>query len=655
MIGFGAGELLSAAEPTLIVAALALALLSSGSSDAKSLRVIGAALSLALLFRYVWWRCTTTLPPPGFTADFSVGAAFLFVEMASAAGAVTSSILLARTSDRSAEADANVGWLVRSGFPRVDALIPTYNEDQTILERTIVGALAIDYPNLRVFVLDDGSRPWLRALSERLGCGYIVREKHTHAKAGNINHALGVLAKLEDPAPFVTVLDADFVALPQFLKRAMPLFHDEQVAVVQTPQHFINPDPVQINLQAEKILPDEQRYFFDVVMPSRDAWGAAFCCGTSAVIRVGPLTEIGGFPTDSVTEDYLLSLRLKERGFRTVYLREPLSFGLAPEGLAEYISQRARWCLGFMQIARGRSGPLSLTSNLGLVDRIALIDSFLGWVATYSMRIAAIVVPTLCLFLNIQPVVTTVHDFAIFFGPYYVWQILFGNWLSRGRSLPIYGEVWQLLVAPDVLRAVYVGLAKPRGQKFVVTAKGGDRSRGFVHWRLFILYFGMLFLTFASIGWNFYWHGRHRPLEYGALAFFWSWYNVFVLIALGLVAIEHPRRRAAERFEADEEAIVRRGEDSARCRLLDISLTGARLSGALDLRAGDTVVVAMRGGEAAAEVVRADRDSFAVAFSQDFDARVAMTRRFYAGRYLRDFSRLSFAKAGLVLARRVLR
>jgi cellulose synthase (UDP-forming) len=44
-----------------------------------------------------------------------------------------------------------------------------------------------------------------------------------------------------------------------------------------------------------------------------------------------PLMEIGGFPTDSVTEDYLLSLRLKEKGFSTAYLNEPLTYGLAPK------------------------------------------------------------------------------------------------------------------------------------------------------------------------------------------------------------------------------------------------------------------------------------------------------------------------------------
>jgi cellulose synthase/poly-beta-1,6-N-acetylglucosamine synthase-like glycosyltransferase len=130
------------------------------------------------------------------------------------------------------------------------------------------------------------------------------------------------------------------VPAPRFLKRAMALFRDATIGVVQTPQHFINPDPIQINLGAARFWPDEQRYFFDVVMPAKDAWSAAFCCGTSSVIRMAPLMTIGGFPTDSVTGDCLLTLRLKETGYTTAYLNEPLSFGLAPEGLKEYVEAK---------------------------------------------------------------------------------------------------------------------------------------------------------------------------------------------------------------------------------------------------------------------------------------------------------------------------
>jgi cellulose synthase/poly-beta-1,6-N-acetylglucosamine synthase-like glycosyltransferase len=99
-----------------------------------------------------------------------------------------------------------------------------------ILERTIVGALAVRHPNTRVWVLDDARRPWLRHLCARLGARYLTRADNAHAKAGNINAAFGVLRTLAEPPDFVAVLDADFVPHRDFLDRALALFHDRASA-----------------------------------------------------------------------------------------------------------------------------------------------------------------------------------------------------------------------------------------------------------------------------------------------------------------------------------------------------------------------------------------------------------------------------------------
>ena len=90
--------------------------------------------------------------------------------------------------------------------------------------------------------------PRLKALCEEHGCGYITRYDNAHAKAGNINNALRHLAALPEPPDFIAILDADFVPKPAFLTRALSLMHEEDIGVVQTPQHFFNPDPIQTNL-----------------------------------------------------------------------------------------------------------------------------------------------------------------------------------------------------------------------------------------------------------------------------------------------------------------------------------------------------------------------------------------------------------------------
>src|SRR3977135_4723265 len=97
-------------------------------------------------------------------------------------------IFLSRSIDRPAPATRHLPW-ARPRTRRIDLLIPTYNEEEAILERTIIGAQSQDYDNYRIFVLDDRRRDWLRDLCKRRNVGYITRPNNEHAKAGNINHA----------------------------------------------------------------------------------------------------------------------------------------------------------------------------------------------------------------------------------------------------------------------------------------------------------------------------------------------------------------------------------------------------------------------------------------------------------------------------------
>ena len=96
-------------------------------------------------------------------------------------------------------------------WPTVDIYIPTYNESLEVVRDTVLAAQNIDYPadRMRIYVLDDGKRPEFGAFAAAVGVGYITREDNSHAKAGNLNHAMGltdgelicVPAKQDDEAP----------------------------------------------------------------------------------------------------------------------------------------------------------------------------------------------------------------------------------------------------------------------------------------------------------------------------------------------------------------------------------------------------------------------------------------------------------------------
>ncbi len=610
--------------------------------------------TLALMAQYAWWRITDTLPAPACTFEYALALVFLGAELVGIVTAALSLLFLTRTRDRSPDADANAEWLsAQLQPPSIDVLICSYNEGREILERTIVGALGMDYPNFRVWMLDDSRRAWVRTLCAELGFRYLSRSDNAHAKAGNINHALEHIAGLPEAPDFVSILDADFVPTPQFLKRAMTLFRDPAVGVVQTPQHFINPDPIQINLGATKFWPDEQRFFFDIVLPAKDAWSAAFCCGTSSIIRMQPLMQIGGFPTDSVTEDYLLSLRLKEKGILTAYLNEPLTYGLAPEGLKEYITQRSRWCLGFMQIASGRSGPLSLCSPLAFIDRLSLTEVFLNWTAVPLSRAIGLIIPPLSLALGLHPFHASLYDLATRFLPYFLWSGLVMSWLSGGKVMPILFDVSQIIVMPQILKAALFGLARPQGQKFQVTAKGGDRNQGFVEWTVMRPFAILAVLSLAAVLWAFYVNGGSNEIHYSSPALAWTWYNLIVLVVLCFVCVERPRHRAAERFASRELVSVKTADRTQLMQLADVSITGARIFGAPPGAPGDTIELELPNFRVSAKIVRREGDTFAVAFSDSLKSRVAAIQHFYSGGYLRPLGSIRVLRVAESVLRRV--
>ncbi len=231
--------------------------------------VLGGTTLLA--WRYMYWRFTETLAPLGWTWDALFSWSFAVLEGLTVVSSTMAFLILTRLKERTGEVEENRGWWAPGAPPRVDLFIATYNEDLEVLERTIIGAKATTYPSARIFVLDDGRRSWLREACARHGVGYLVRPDNAHAKAGNINHALIERGKAPDRPAFVAVLDADFVPHTDFIERALALFHDPKVGLVQTPQHFFNPDPIQHNLGITDAYPDEQRHFFDNVEPARDA------------------------------------------------------------------------------------------------------------------------------------------------------------------------------------------------------------------------------------------------------------------------------------------------------------------------------------------------------------------------------------------------
>src|SRR5258708_38065986 len=203
---------------TFMVVGAAILVLPHLDRNDNRVRLTLFGICIVLTWRYVGWRFATTLPPLTLRLESLYPWIFASVEALANLGWTIGFLTLSRTSDRRGEAKEHRDWLNSpGGLPRIDILIPTYNEDESILARSIIGALGVDYPRVRVWVLDDGRRAWLEQFCESRGVMYLTRPDNRHAKAGNINQALGILRRGSDPPEFIAIFDADFVPHREFL------------------------------------------------------------------------------------------------------------------------------------------------------------------------------------------------------------------------------------------------------------------------------------------------------------------------------------------------------------------------------------------------------------------------------------------------------
>ncbi|RYH00863.1 glycosyltransferase [Salipiger sp. IMCC34102] len=544
-----------------------------------------AALA-ALLARYLHWRVTATLPGPSSGLGETLFALTLFViEMVIWVDTILLFTNQGRRRNNSALADegeARLRATAAADLPTVDVFIATYNEDLDVLEKTILGALALDWPRdrLRVCVLDDGARGWLKDYCARKGADYFAREGNAHAKAGNINAAIA-----RTDGDYFMVLDADFVPHRNFLYRAMGLFEDPKVGIVQIPHNFYNADPMQTNLNLRKALPDDQRIFFGSIMEGRDGWDAAFCCGSNSVTRRTAIEAVGGaLPTESITEDMLLTLVMLRKGYITRYLNERLAVGLAPESLSAMYVQRARWARGAIQILYLRDGPFG--PNLSWYHRFLFLP--LHWIIQPIMMIASFLTPAICLWTGWSPLPQTpIHELLEYQVPTLIavpWALVM---LDSKGFFPLASTVLATLQAPRILPTVIATLIRPHGHAFKVTPKGKAAQAQGVD-RLMI-YAPLMLIIVTALGFVVNADFSTRIVlsaDQMPLLTFWGVVTMLILSVVQVVAVATPAETGDERFPVEQPCTfhTRPGQRlDAQLDWLSVSGAGLRIESAPDV------------------------------------------------------------------------
>ncbi|MGO9908959.1 MAG: glycosyltransferase [Solirubrobacteraceae bacterium] len=280
-------------------------------------------------------------------------------------------------------------WRGSRDYPSVDVFLPICGEDRGVLLNTWRHVLALDYPRLTVYCLDDGGDETMRSVAEELGFRYLRRENPGwFKKAGNLQFAYE-----NSCGEFILILDADFAPRPDFLRETLPYFSAEpDLGIVQTPQFFATTSRQN---WLERGAGAVQELFYRVVQVSRGDRDAAICVGTCAVYRRAALDANGGTTLIEHSEDIHTGFDLRRLGWRLRYIPINLAAGLCPDNLAAFFRQQYRWCMGSLGLCTSRK---FWQTRLPIRTRMCYLAGFAYYVLT---ALAAVTTPLIPLTLTV--------------------------------------------------------------------------------------------------------------------------------------------------------------------------------------------------------------------------------------------------------------
>ena len=418
-------------------------------------------------------------------------------------------------------------------------MVPTVDEGPGIVGDTLIGILAArdryyrDYPGARitVAVCNDGDVAGaacsqdIIALAADLGVECVTRTQGGGAKAGNIENARQLLGGTGHA--LLVIFDADQIPHEDFFLRTVEPFSDPDVGWVQTGQYYRNLDnPV------ARWADEQQSLFYGLLCAGKAEHDAAFICGTNVVIRAAALDEIGGLPTDSVTEDFAASIMLAPR-WRSVYLSGVLATGLGPVDVASYLKQQERWARGTLSVLRRHWRDLLLPRRNGMRANQRLQY---GLAATHYLcglrDLIFVIAPVLFLLTGASGVRgATLTAFLEHFVPYYALALVafcHAAW-GIGGWRPI---VLGFASFPALLRAAWMTLAGQRGG-FTVTPKrrvSGGVARVALPYGVSLGFCGAALGVALSVS---------RSPAHWLAAFWLAYLSVMLLLALSLVRQDH--------------------------------------------------------------------------------------------------------------------
>jgi exo-beta-1,3-glucanase (GH17 family)/cellulose synthase/poly-beta-1,6-N-acetylglucosamine synthase-like glycosyltransferase len=381
---------------------------------------------------------------------------------------------------------ANAPPLVPEPYsPKVSIHVPACCESPEMLKATLDAVARLDYPNLEcVLVINNTPDPALwRPVEDHCGAlgdrfKFVRVDNLSGYKAGALRVALTHTAP---DAAIIGIIDSDYAVTADWLKNLVPLFADNRVGFVQSPQDHRDGDrsPLHAAMNAE------YAGFFDIGMVQRNEFNGVIMHGTMCLIRRAAIEAVGGWSSDTIVEDTDLGLAILEHGWLAHYTNRRYGHGLLPDTFEAYKRQRQRWAFGGAQLVRKHWRNMLPWAEGGLT-REQKREYALGWLNWLGADAIGVVVALLNIawvpvvaFANIAvpdriltiPIIAAFAVAVAHFAALYRLRV-------RASPQQMAGAVCAAMALQlTVARAVGTGVILER-MPFLRTAKGGIGRKG---------------------------------------------------------------------------------------------------------------------------------------------------------------------------------
>ena len=490
-------------------------------------------LNTVITVNYLIWRLLYTIPFFGNPLSMLTSAVLFIFE---ALGMVEQFVHFRNMANVREYTKPNVP---KELYPDIDIFISTYNEEEELLYKTITACLNLEYPDLdkvHIYVCDDGHRASMKKFAASFGprIHYLDRDTHEGKKAGNLNAAVA-----RTSSPYIVTLDADMIVQSGFLMEIAPylvdaelknrqLPEDEKIPLgfIQTPQSFYDLDLFQFNLFSEGSIPNEQDYFYRSIQVAKTKSNSVIYGGSNTFISRKAIEAIGGFYTESITEDFATGCNIQKKGFVCMGTGKPLASGLSPNTISSLVKQRVRWARGCIQT--GKQLKVMRSRELSFEQKMNYWASVFYWYAPIK-RLIYILSPIMFATFGFEVVKGTLGQVLAFWLPMYLCTAICQRLMTSKLRTNKWTAIYETALFPFLLLPVILESFGQSLQEFKVTVKtrpGNQRGKNLLYMMPSLVLIALSVIGALRCLWIIM-----TTNSFGvAVVLFWIVYNLYVMM-----------------------------------------------------------------------------------------------------------------------------